>query len=165
MTSDRYRHVQSAKPTKPMSIIHHLTVFCLLPGCPLWRQSTVFAVFQQERQPKSVRRHFGSKGRDGELRTHTLPTLPLRITYEHQLSAGPLLPRERGWSTTPPWPLELGSGAQVTSQIHKETTIAYASTPKYREPGLSVRQYPFYGRGRTRTDRPSASAPERSLHH
>ena len=119
----------------PTFHIHHRLILCLLG---LWKQHTVFPACRREGTPKSVRRHVGPMGRDGSLCTHTLSTLPLRTIHVYQLSAGPLLPRERGWSPTPLRPLELGSGAQVTSQIHKENIIAYTSTPKYRRPCASA---------------------------
>ena len=103
--------------------------------------------------------------------------IPLRTTYNNylQLSNGLTTRAKRGGSSTPPTPLELGSGAQVLSQIHKENITMCMSTLKVkRGPGLSAdmiteedpvtRIPPGVSQGwagTDATDRPSASAPER----
>ena len=144
-----------------MSIIHHLTVFCLLPGCHLWRHRTVFAVFHHRRkEPHSYCRCFGPTLTASVQHAHNTP---LRITYNNylQLSNGLTTRAKRGRSSTPPTPLELGSGAQVISQIHKENiTMCISALKVNRGPGLSADIIPPWA-GTDAADRPSASAPDR----
>ena len=76
-----------------------------------------------------------------------------------ELSVGPL-PTERGRSPTPLLPLELGSGAQVISQIHKENIIMRVSAPKSTVDQVFQQTVSLQWAGTDAADRPSASAPE-----
>ena len=108
---------------------HHLLIFGFLHGFPLaehlWSQRTVFAVFHQKgREVKPLRGHLGSSQ---TMAAHTQP-IPLRNTLSNHVLELFLGQQSRGG--TPPEPLfELGSGAQVTIQIHREN-IMFVCAPK-----------------------------------
>ena len=150
--------------------------YCFLPPArmPPLEPQNCFAVFHQRRkEPTSSCRCVGPTLTASVQHAHNTP---LRITHTNyltlcfhepgQLSPGQR-PGKRGRSLTPLLPLELGSGAQVISQIHKENTIRCMSALKVNcGPGLSadisfLATYDQGWAGTDATDRPSASAPER----